>query len=138
MPEEKYSLLRDAYAVIDGIPEAQFNLESIIRRRSGINECRTIACAAGWLSIHPTFGPLLKAEVDGSLVNWRTERGPTGHFVTALSEPLGLTPDETRRLFGMREYYEPVEEGRVPGAYLSDKELWKARVRNFLAEKGAL
>lgn len=60
-------LLKDAIAIIDGIPSDRVSLarwqqkfvngrlvEHYVRNASAIT-CNTIACAGGWLSLHPKF-----------------------------------------------------------------------------------
>lgn len=51
-------LLEEAYAIIDGVPEDRIDLgawQSGEDRASNTAEitCGTIACAAGWLALHP-------------------------------------------------------------------------------------
>lgn len=54
-------LLKDAYAIIDGIPDDRFHLDywqdatgEVAYTAQAIG-CGTIACAGGWLALHPTF-----------------------------------------------------------------------------------
>ena len=63
MHRREYNKLRDAVAVISGIPKEKFSY-SLARwfdtdeaiKASNKQGCGTIACAAGWLAIHGGFG----------------------------------------------------------------------------------
>lgn len=50
-----FDLLRFAYAVIGGIPDEKVRLHNIVSHRGPSLACGTVACAAGWLAMHPEF-----------------------------------------------------------------------------------
>lgn len=134
-PAESYPLLRDAYAIIDGIPDARFKLSRWRIGGHSEHDCGTIACAAGWLAMHPDMCAAgLKASAHGA-PKWN---GVTGY--DALSLFFGIDFDDAVSLFGPRKTiftpdnemkFEPNESHCV-----SDHDLWLARVRNFLKAKG--
>lgn len=51
-------LLREAYAIFDGIPAERVNLSVIASGSTNPASCRTVACGMGWLGMHPTFNSL--------------------------------------------------------------------------------
>jgi hypothetical protein len=129
-----YELLKDAYAIIDGIPDKVFHLAAWVTRKGKALDCGTVACAGGWLSMHPQFNDM------GLKLN--AERFPVLRglqAIGALAALFNLEYSDALDLFGMRPIcggprrYDPPNADR-----LSDKELWKARVRNFLNRMGAL
>jgi hypothetical protein len=89
----KIELLKEAYAIIDGIPEQAFDLEKIITDGGTSVGCGTVACAAGWLSIHPKFGKLLGADVtlngESTTIYW-----PGGQWWDDAVGSLGLDNEE--------------------------------------------
>lgn len=132
--EHGYPLLRDAYAVIDGIPENNIDLSEWVKGAPPppvAASCKTIACAAGWLSLYPGFKAL------GFIYHWyyaepeyQVDGGEKYSSYPAIEEFFGLTEADARAIFGTRttgKDYDP----RNPDRY-SDKELWKYRVRKFL------
>jgi hypothetical protein len=71
-----FELLKDAYAIIDGIPEKQFNLNRWVEENDNTGSvcdlahgCGTVACAGGWLSLHPKFNEL------GLKYTWKRGKG---------------------------------------------------------------
>lgn len=135
MTTESYSLLRDAYAIIDGIPAERIDLENWLDKDNSPGHCNTIACAAGWLALHPGMQKLgLMSYYNGEPMFIESDlykgvRASQGY--AGLSKFFGLeSEDQARDLFGTRAFESPYDpENRVG---LTDKELWKARVRNFL------
>jgi hypothetical protein len=123
-----YELLRQAYAIIDGIPDDRFNL---------VRSCGTIACAGGWLCMHPTFIALGLRAMFGSNGAPEFVDEQTGDYTVAfaaLGKALGLTFEQAFQLFTCRgdAYFD-----RHNDIYsLSDKQLWQARVRHFLNTQG--
>lgn len=55
--QESITRLREAHAIIDGIPDVQFDLHDFSKNDKKVNphKCGTIACAGGWLAAHPYF-----------------------------------------------------------------------------------
>lgn len=129
MINESFPLLRRAYAVIDGIPADRFNLSSFANSLN-VHDCGTIACAAGWLGMHPEFQALgLGLEISASgrvdIIGHAAE-----FWDRTLSRVFGISVDQASGIFGARwmaSSFDPVNE-----ADFTDKELWQARVRRFL------
>ncbi|MDQ7981911.1 hypothetical protein QYH69_32325 [Paraburkholderia sp. SARCC-3016] len=125
---ESFPLLRDAYAIIAGIPESRFDL--CLWRSGGntANECGTIACAGGWLAMHPKFHALgLQAGEDGM------PRTKGARNYGALAEVLGIDRMDAQQLFCSATFHSSLNPPNAD--LLSDKERWLARVRNFLAKQ---
>lgn len=127
-----YPALRDAFAIIDGIPDRAFDLDSVLRKKGQSLQCGTIACAAGWLGLHPTFLQErgIKVEVEG------TGTGADLHyyiganevdFDAAMAKAFGISEDAAYSLFA------PVYNGSLNGNEGGDhKTIWKKRVLAFL------
>lgn len=116
-------LLREAYAIIDGIPAENINLFDITTKMSR-DLCGTVACAAGWLALHPEFRKKtgLSISKNGSLLR----RGVYDTYDTTLSRVFSCAPAEARQLFGPRV-------GFMYDEYpITDKEVWQRRVRYYL------
>ena len=128
----KYALLREAYAIIDGVPWSALNL--VCWAPYGVKadpySCGTIGCAAGILAVHPDMnGAGLVASVRGAPVF----RHLIGY--EALAVFFGTGPYDTYGLFSPRSasYFDtPCALDRFP----TDKGLWLYRVRQFLRNKG--
>ncbi|TSP14014.1 hypothetical protein [Cupriavidus campinensis] len=131
-----FERLREAYAIIDGIPQEAFDLDAVVTKSDGNLKCGTIACAAGWLMIHPKFARILKTKLSVD------QDDPTDSYVDsdlnedydqAMMRLFNMNRDEVMQLFSFRNH----SDGYVPDTEeLSDKEVWKTRVRNFLVKKG--
>lgn len=136
MPTPNYELLKDAYAIIDGIPESAFNLRRWRTAEGESLECGTICCAAGWLAQHPDMVAKGLSLEEGRFAALAvpTLGGVIGFG--AMSILFGIERNEADAIFSDRCFggrYQPEN-----WAELTDKEIWKARVRNFLKAKGAL
>jgi hypothetical protein len=153
-------LLKDAYAIIAGIPEKNFKLDAVLtkctKKRPGalyyvtvVPTCGTIACAAGWLGMHPDFAAKLNPKYDFSLARfqegtpdiiWNLGHLETRSYARAMAEIFNLTYDQAQDLFRARNKKDHdaeflIIEGKpVLGSLLSDKQLFLARVRKFIAE----
>lgn len=142
-----FEKLKEAYAIIDGIPANKFRLEALLKKYDPEHlRCGTIACAAGWLSLHPTFASKIKPEVVnvnpvGVVPCWKLQwtvqdgRGPfqTSYYRLAMSKLFGLPPTV--------DLFRPVDIGErtdSTGRRRSDKEIWLHRVRMFLAAHNQL
>jgi hypothetical protein len=126
-----FELLKDAYAIISGIPDDNFRLSTWFWLNNG-KSCGTIACAGGWLALHPDM------QERGLGVNPRTDfptfDGDEGY--SALGKFFGVGDDDATRLFSGRHTY---DRGLVrPRVYMSDKKLFLARVRKYLSNHGQL
>lgn len=129
-----FELLKDAYAIIGGIPENKFALHSILCKGGPEHPCRTIACAAGWLGLHPQFKAL----------GYETTRnGDTLYKGKSM-----VYYESTRRLFDISQYdaknlFCPRGLSKYDAPYrfirdTSDRDLWLCRVREYLREHGQL
>jgi len=130
MTTPNFELLKDAYAIIEGIPEGNFHLDTWRTRDEGAS-CGTIACAGGWLTLHPKFREL-GLGVDSYDFPNRFNNFPTFNGEThnkALARFFGITESDADDLFRQRTRYE--REG-------TDKELFLRRLRSFLAKRGQL
>ena len=129
---ESYPLLRDAYAIIDGIPRQRFNLDHWRRSGKSPQDCGTIACAAGWLAMHPMMRKKgLRSGGYGQPV-FRGDLGIDRNEYDALSKFFSITYDQAKSLFCTRWMTSAYNPPSLRG--YSDKELWKYRVRKFLKE----
>ena len=122
MNQETYPLLREAYAIIDGIPDDRFNLRTYANSTDP-NHCGTIACAVGWLAMHPTFNAL-------GLTLRRGEFGdddpmpfcPEGYDgFSSVARTLGISYGIAYTIFQCRDYPEYEPEG---SELMTDKQLW--------------
>ena len=134
MKTETYSLLRDAYQIIDGIPESNFALKYWLDEDSWKKaepDCGTIACAAGWLALHPDMKKLgLTRDQMGTPMYLDMD----GY--DALAAVFGINWQDARNLFGTRGMSR-LDEPREGTVMMTDKKLWMYRVRQFLAARDA-
>lgn len=143
----KIELIKDAYAIVDGVPDKNLNLRYFLtkgnlRRRYEVPkyylkplmaDCGTIACAAGLIAMHPGMVArglkLLHNERPGGFAPaFGSLRG-----YDALSEFFGLSYHEVSYLFGSRG--ESSYDDQLFTPTMTDKQLWLARVRTFLARR---
>ena len=130
----RYDLLKELYAVIDGIPEDRFDLHSVIAEGHEANPCDTIACAAGWAAMHPLF----KAEGLGlTKYGSLTYQGEQNFFPYPVEQVFGLTGSEAYDLFGQNDPCVSVYDYESTESF-SDKKLFLHRVREFLREHNHL
>lgn len=139
MPAPNTELLRKAYAIIAGIPEHRFDLVDFVSSGTpNPNDCGTIACAAGWLAMHPDFCALGLTLTPGllryvpALVG--RENDPRAQGYPALADVFGLSDDLAYHVFASRECsrFDDAFLKRAPTA--SDKAVFLNRVRRLLAE----
>ena len=133
MNTTNYARLRDAYSIIDGVPDQKLNLNFWSATGEPVNphSCGTVGCAAGLLSVHP----LMRKH------GLRATRGGAPKFAgrdefSALAHFFGTSYDEAHDLFSWRgssdwDYIQDAMD-RFP----TDKQLWLYRVRFFLRRKG--
>jgi hypothetical protein len=126
-----FELLKEAYAIIDGIPKRRFNLNRLAvpkqidgnHHRAGQPlraECGSIACAIGWLAMHPTFN---------AMGLWINQRG-----VLFLGTEAVKYDWAARYIFGL-DRYDAVEIFTNAEYERGDhKSIWQARVRSFLEQ----
>lgn len=120
-----YELLKDAHAIIDGIPDkaVSFGVPCAIRG-PGLDD-GTVCSPEGWLSLHPTFNALgLSMASDGRSLQFN---GEPMSAVSAMAQVFRIPEEEAARLFGERSIF--------LGTQASDKELWLSRVRHHVHDK---
>lgn len=147
-------LLKDAIAIIDGIPDERIRLtrwqipvevassltafpklpnKRVFAYRAEEIHCGTIACAAGWLSLHPDMQARglrvnSKADADAAYPVVDTgEKTLTGF--AALAYFFDISDAEAETLFGARtstEFLSPRTK------HLSNKQLWLRRAKFLL------
>jgi hypothetical protein len=124
-----YELLKEAYAIIDGIPKRRFNLNRIAVPKHKHDDgdkpmrarCGSIGCAIGWLAMHPTFNAMgLWVDRQGRL-HLGTE---TTDFVWAARYIFGLDSYDAIEIFTEASKYERGDH----------KSIWRTRVRSFLEQ----
>ncbi len=129
-----FELLKDAYAIIDGIPETAIALGMLRTARGETLARGTICSPAGWLAQHPAFTALgLSLSDDGSHLAFRDEPSGTGSPARVMARVFALPEADADRLFGDRETYTLGDDSG-----LSDKRLWLHEVREYLKEHGQI
>jgi hypothetical protein len=122
MSKPNFELLKDAYEIIDGIPEENIHLDNWRARDEGTT-CGTIACTIGWLTLHPKFQAL----------GLRYDTSHAGPDMIAVGDERGFTAIE--KLFGISftsawALFGPAHTKR------SHKKVALKRIRDFLARHG--
>lgn len=124
-----YELLKDAHAIIDGIPDTAVAFGKLCTTRGRSLDDGTVCSPEGWLAQHPTFIALgLAITPDGGSLRFN---GEALSPALAMARVFRLPDDEALRLFGTRDLY--VGEGAATQA--SDKELWLTRVRHHIHDR---
>jgi hypothetical protein len=131
-----YELLKDAYAIIDGIPDEYFDLEKIVKNDTKHVGCGTIACAAGWLGLHPKFNELgYTVNVNSGITVASFKNATYGGFYDSLVHLFNIPYSTAMNLFCAS--YDSRFDSKVKSS-ISHKEMWKNRVVAYLKEKGQL
>ena len=100
MAKPNYELLKDAYAILGGIPDEQINMNAVVLKQAGKNNCGSIACGMGWLAMHPAFNELgLSYTRPHGLLYVAPNGETTGHYGHAAAEIFGITKDQAQELF---------------------------------------
>lgn len=136
-----YTLLGDAYAIIGGIPDEKFNLNTItMRKPKATLGCGTIGCAMGWLGLHPDFKRKLNMTGPSGEHRWKVNGKEVRYYAEAAAELFSITVKEATNLFGYAggsNYDNAIRrERKKRGFSTTHKDLWLGRVRMFLDEKG--
>jgi hypothetical protein len=127
MTTPNFELLKDAYEIVDGIPAENFFLNQWRMRDEGPS-CGTIACAAGWLTLHPKFQAL--GLEYGKTANDSTQIKYRGVIhMSALAQFFGISNTDANGIFGVAATFEP---GRA------HKAIFLRRLYNFLHLHGQL
>lgn len=131
--EPDFELLKDAYAIIDGIPESAIDLAEPCSMQGESLAQGTVCSPAGWLARHPKFHGLgLAPTLDGRGLVFKGEaEGKTGAEVMA--QVFRLPLPEAEHLFGNRDTYTLGDDSG-----LSDKRLWLRELRDYLRGHGRL
>lgn len=129
-----YELLKQAYAIIDGIPETAIAFGSP-RTKEGTSLAEGTVCSPeGWLALHPTFKELgLTMSADGKELRFNGEADPDGPAALSMAKAFELPPEEADQLFGDRQMFTAGDDSG-----LSDKRLWQRRIHEYLQSKGQL
>lgn len=127
-----FELLKDAYAIIGGIPNEVIDLCDVQLHAGDSLGCGTVCCAAGWLGHHPQFQALgLETTRAGST----KLDGKFRSYDDAMAEVFNMDPEDAEKMFAPRNFlYERNE--RANGG--TDKALWLTRVREYLRRHGQL
>jgi len=129
-----FELIKDAYAIIDGIPETAIDLDELVSVRGETLEHGTMCSPAGWLAQHPKFMALgLSLSDDDTRLQLAGEPPADESPADILARVFRLAPGEARHLFADRSTYTLGDDSG-----LSDKRLWQREVRDFLKQHGQL
>lgn len=121
-----YELLKDAHAIIDGIPDAAVAFGPPCKTRGPRLEDGTVCSPEGWLALHPTFTALgLTISPDGSSLH---VSGNTMSAVAAMAQIFRVPEEEAALLFGERSLFLSEEST----SDVSDRQLWLTRVRHHI------
>lgn len=129
-----FELLKDAYAIIDGIPEIAIDLDKLVSERGETLEHGTVCSPAGWLAQHPQFNAFgLSLADDDSRLILSGEPPDDESPAAILAKVFGLQLADAEHLFADRNTYTLGDDSG-----LSDKRLWQREVREFLRQHGQL
>jgi len=132
--QPNFELIKDAYAIIDGIPETAIALGKLQTARGESLGRGTICSPAGWLAQHPKFIEQgLTLSEDGERLLLQDEPAASGSSVEVLAKVFGLPLSDVEHLFSERATYTLGDDSG-----LSDKRLWQREVRDFLKRHGQL
>lgn len=124
-----YELLKDAHAIIDGIPDAAIAFGKPCAARGRGLDDGTVCSPEGWLALHPTFTALgLAMPADDLALEYNGELLPP---VSAMARVFRLPEDDAARLFGERDVFST--DGAATQA--SDKQLWLTRARHYIHDR---
>jgi hypothetical protein len=126
-----FDLLRDAFAIMDGIPSRVIDLDSWTTEQGKTLSCGTIACAGGWLARHPQFMELgLRIDSCGGV------QGKNVYGIGALAELFNLDRSKGEEyLFNSDgDGYRDRELFQEQREQLGHKRLWKRRVLRLFQE----
>lgn len=93
-------LLKDAYAILGGIPDSVLNLNTIRTDKPTpeVPECGSICCGMGWLAQHPDFN---KVGLSMNAEHTLTYKNHQVSYTTAAGRLFGVTDSEAESMFGM-------------------------------------
>ncbi|HZW13409.1 MAG TPA: hypothetical protein VFF81_09495 [Noviherbaspirillum sp.] len=129
-----YELLKDAYAIIDGLPETAIDLDKLVTARGEALDQGTVCSPAAWLAQHPAFKALgLGLADDDSQLALNGQPTGTDSVPQVMARVFALRQVDADRLFADRRTYTLGDDSG-----LSDKRLWLHEVRDFLREHGQI
>ena len=140
MPKRKlikpnFKLLRDAYAIFDGIPEQKINLGSILTKRGVSTECGTIACGMGFLALHPQFQAMGLEMPGGEKVgSGLLYKNDYIFYSDAAVKVFGLTYQEAIGIFCVPYCSQAIYDKHLQGVR-NDKDRLLKRIVHFLKSK---
>jgi hypothetical protein len=127
-----FKLLKDAYAIIGGIPAKAIDLNDIQLETGESLSCGTICCAAGWLGHHPQFQALGFVTTESGYTFYKRRSVP---WHEAMAKVFNISESAAIDIFNARRHSDlhQVEDGLG-----TDKQVWLRRMRNFLRKHGQL
>lgn len=125
-----FELLKDAYAIIGGIPERAINLDMIELAKGESLGCGTVCCAAGWLGNHPQFQKL--GLYNTGLGTTMRLGGSVVSYQDAMAEIFDISEYEAEDMFCSVCSLKDERSGK------SHKQIWLQRVRDYLQQHGQL
>jgi hypothetical protein len=127
-----YALLRQAYAIIESIPETAIAFGKPQTKHGATPAGGAVCSPEGWLALRSAFNKLgLTISADGSEL-FRNGKAVSGTSPALIMAGIfGLAPDEAAQLFGERDVFTGGDDSG-----LSDKRLWQRRMRDYLQRKG--
>lgn len=132
LPEPDYALLRQAYTIIDTIPETAIAFGTPQRKHGATPAGGMVCSPEGWLALHPAFNQLgLTVSAEGNALCINGEPVTDISPALTIGSVLGLPADEAAQLFGDRDVFTGGDDSG-----LSDKTLWLTRMREYLQLKG--
>jgi hypothetical protein len=138
--EINWPLLREACAVIDGIPVSRFNLNAVcVNTQSMSNQtnpqhCGTVGCVMGWLGMHPDFkarglgftrGEYPMLTLDGCAMDYATIGAKVFGMTETQAENL-FSPVNCSSLDNKTEFYSAEDSRKV----------FRNRIRKFFRRNG--
>jgi hypothetical protein len=123
-----YGLLKEAYAIVDGIPAEAITLDWNKTKEGPSLVEGTVFHPARWLAIHPDFQKLgLSMAENGKHLLFNGQSAAGGTYSDPLAQVFGLPVSDIVSMFA--------ERGTRMGESiptLTDKDVWQNRVRSYL------
>lgn len=129
-----YELLKDAYAIIDGIPYDAISLDWTRTKEGPSLTEGTVYHPARWLACHPGFQERgLSVSENGKHILFQGQSFAGGAYSESLAQLFGLSIGDVVSLFAERGT-------RMGEANLadSDKDIWQRRVLSYLEAHSTL
>jgi hypothetical protein len=130
-----YELLKDAFAIIAGIPPDAVTLDWTKNKDGASLEKGSVYHPARWLSLHPSFQERgLSASENGKQLRYNGVEGTEGVYSEALAKVFALPIQDVINLFVERGAH----MGEEQKLHYTDKDIWLDRVRQYLSTHGAV